>query len=200
MYRIMGLDCLCSQLYFDWSQMRSLRSQLSYGWLPGVMVLPFFFLSFPHPSHPALLPLLPIHPSTLPRFLSAPYPLRTGDSWQINDFIEKEPVVPLRGELTFPREVWHIILNDLLPLSSSLSSLPLSLSLCLFPSPPLFAPLSLSFLIPSSYTSPTHSLSSTSPFLPSSLTFILSSFSISLQTPAVVTSGASGLCTLTPGP
>lgn len=62
-------------------------------------------------------------------------PLRRGELQQINDFIEKEPVVPLGGELTFPGEIWHIILNDLaflfIPPSISLQT-PLP-SLCRFP-------------------------------------------------------------------
>lgn len=86
-------------------------------------------------------------PLCLP-FPSDPSPLHCGDFQQINDFIEKEPVVPLGAELTFPRETWHIILSDLAFLSippSITPSAPLPCPLCLSlptPTPLLFLPLS----------------------------------------------------------
>lgn len=54
-------------------------------------------------SQPLNLPSLHLHaPVPPPSDLS---PLRRGELQQINDFIEKEPVVPLGGELTFPGEI-----------------------------------------------------------------------------------------------
>uniref|UniRef100_A0AAV2L3F5 Rhodanese domain-containing protein n=1 Tax=Knipowitschia caucasica TaxID=637954 RepID=A0AAV2L3F5_KNICA len=64
-----------------------------------------------------------------PRLTSSP--LQRTQLRQINDFIEKEPVVPLRGELTLLWERGHIILNDL---AIPRHSLPLPLShLSVFP-------------------------------------------------------------------
>lgn len=77
-------------------------------------------------SRPAA-PLWPFSPSDL----ASHYQLR-----QINDFIQKEPAVPLGGELTLPWELRHIILNDLAFLRHSVP-LPLPLKCLPRPHPPL---------------------------------------------------------------